>query len=282
MRLVCPLKSGVLGLLLLTSAPFLFAAGNDAIRVESRNAPDAIRVESRNAPAPQQLPFQPPIENAAPFSGIEAEYQAQLIEQEVQTLRGLVEELQYQLKRMKKTQDDRYLELDSRFQDLREQRLTGTLATAGSKETAGTQPAAEAGVSVTHSQDEKSLYDTALELIRNRQYELAITQLQAVIDRFPAGEYAPNAYYWLGEVYAAMPEPDYEKARQAWAQVITFFPAHRKVPDAAFKLGKVHHLMGDCDKAKQLLNKVVEQYQGKSVAKLATSYLHDSMTNCKS
>ena len=85
----------------------------------------------------------------------------------------------------------------------------------------------------------------------------------------------------MGEVYAAMPTPEYENARQAFVQVITFFPDHRKVPDAAFKLGKVHHLMGDCDKAKELLSKVVEQYQGKSVAKLASSYLRDGMVNCQ-
>ena len=62
MRSVCLLKSGVLGLLMLTSAPFLFAATNDAIRVETRNVS-----------AIQQLPFQPPIENVSPSAGIDAE-----------------------------------------------------------------------------------------------------------------------------------------------------------------------------------------------------------------
>ena len=88
-------------------------------------------------------------------------------------------------------------------------------------------------------QSEKALYDTSLELIRNRQYDLAITQLQAVITQYPDGNYAANAYYWLGEVHAAKPQPDYESARQSLVQVITFFPDNRKVPDAAFKLGKI-------------------------------------------
>ena len=271
MRSVCLLKSGVLGLLMLTSAPFLFAATNDAIRVETRNVS-----------AIQQLPFQPPIENVSPSAGIDAEYQSQLVEQEVQTLRGLVEDLQYQLKRMKKIQDDRYLELDSRFQSLRAGLASGSVAPGSAEAVIKSDEEAVVALPVNVVQGEKSLYDTALELIRNRQYDLAVTQLQAVIEGFPNGDYAPNAYYWLGEVYAAMPIPKYENARQAFVHVITFFPDHRKVPDAAFKLGKVHHLIGDCDKAKELLNKVVEQYQGKSVAKLAAGYLRDGMINCQS
>jgi tol-pal system protein YbgF len=130
-------------------------------------------------------------------------------------------------------------------------------------------------------QSEKEMYDTALELIRNRQYDVAITQLQAVIDGYPSGDYAPNAYYWLGEVYAANPQPELEKAQQALAQVISSYPGHRKVPDAAFKLGKVYHLMGDCDKSRDLLSQVADQQQGKTVGKLAASYLSDSMIDCQ-
>jgi tol-pal system protein YbgF len=275
MRIVCQLKNGVLGLLMLTSTPFLFAATNDAIMVESRNGPVI-----------QQLPFQAPIEDVSPAAvigaGIDAEYQSQLVEQEVQALRGLVEDLQYQLKRMKKIQDDRYLELDSRFQSLRAGLASGSVAPGSAEAVIKSDEEAVVALPVNVVQGEKSLYDTALELIRNRQYDLAVTQLQAVIEGFPNGDYAPNAYYWLGEVYAAMPVPKYENARQAFVHVITFFPDHRKVPDAAFKLGKVHHLIGDCDKAKELLNKVVEQYQGKSVAKLAAGYLRDGMINCQS
>ena len=242
--------------------------------------------------AVQQLPFEAPVEEGlagtaevadGEMEGMETQYHMQLLEQDVLTLRGLVEELQYQLQRLKKTQDDRYLELDGRFQSLRGQLASGTLAAEVGP--AVVTPAPVVGEIVAPQvtgQSEKALYDTALELIRNRQYDLAISQLQAVIDRYPSGTYAANAYYWLGEVYAAKPEPNYEKARQALAQVIEFFPDHQKVPDAAFKLGKVYYLMGDCVKARELLKQVVEQHQGKSVAKLAGSYLRDNMASCES
>jgi TolA-binding protein len=101
-----------------------------------------------------------------------------------------------------------------------------------------------------------------------------------MIAQYPDGSLAPNAYYWLGEVYAAKPQPDYEAARKALAQVITFFPEHRKVPDAGFKLGKVYHLMGDCVRAKELLERVMDQNPGKSVSKLAETYLRDNIGAC--
>lgn len=276
-----------------------------------------VSADSAAGASVELLPFQAPTEDGE-MAGIESQYQQQILQQEVQTLRGLVEELQFQLQRMKKTQEDRYLELDGRFQALRGSGQVSNIAVNNMNSGAGQAPAAyngivnsdavngaanglagtepadlastgaavlgavEAASLLPTGQSEKNLYDTALELIRNRQYDLAITQLQAVIDRYPVGDYAPNAYYWLGEVYAARPQPDLEKAQQALAQVISSYPGHRKVPDAAFKLGKVYHLMGDCDKSRDLLSQVADQHQGKTVGKLAASYLRDSMIDCQS
>ena len=117
----------------------------------------------------------------------------------------------------------------------------------------------------------------ALRLGEEGQYDLAITQLESLIARFPDGEYTANAYYWLGQVYAAKANPDFEKARQALAQVISYFPEHSKVPDAAYALGKVYHTLGDCERATDLLQQVVDQYPGKSAAKLAETYLRESV-----
>jgi tol-pal system protein YbgF len=259
------IASGVLGLLLMAGTPFLLAA-QSPVTVESRT---------------QEVPFQPPIEEEeeGDINAGEAFYQMQLLQQDVQELRGIVEELSYRLKRMQETQDDRYLELDSRFQNLQQQISSGARPVSP-VEITGTEDIADVTAEVeieSSSQNEKALYETALELIRNRQYDLAITQLQAVITQYPAGDFTANAYYWLGEVYAAKPEPDYEQARQALSQVIAFFPENRKVPDAAFKLGKVYHLMGDCVRAEDQLREVIEQHGGKSVAKLAESYLRDKV-----
>ena len=107
---------------------------------------------------------------------------------------------------------------------------------------------------------------------------MSIIQLEEFIERFPEGVYTANAYYWLGQVQAAKTNPDFEKAREALAQVISYFPEHRKVPDAAYALGKVYYMLGDCERATELLQQVVNQYPSKSAAKLAGNFLRDSMT----
>jgi len=289
-----------MGLLLITVAPFSFSAQNP-IAIESREVVQFSKqldqqqaqpgVNQGVGPGVKQgtqpdgasfqggasyqggatLPYQAPIEDEFESqSGGETQYLVQLLQQEVQDLRGQVEELTFQLGQMRRTQNDRYLELDARFQRF----------TSRTPESAIIDEAEPDAVAVVAGEDEKTLYDNAVELIRARQYELAISQLEAVIARHPGGAFTANAYYWLGEVYLAKSEPDYEAARQAFAQVITFFPNHRKVPDAAFKLGKVYHLIGDCTRATEILNQVIKQHQTTTVAKLASDYLRDRVGSC--
>ncbi|MEX0943740.1 MAG: tetratricopeptide repeat protein [Pseudomonadales bacterium] len=269
-----PSLNGVFGLMVLASTSFLFGAQSP------------VRVESRSEPV-ERVRFEPPIEDevkeADGYPGMETQYQLQVLQAEVQELRGLVEELTYQLERIRSTADDRYLELDSRFQQLDSQVSRGgrpALVDPSLEDDLAEVARGDEDARVGGGQSEKALYETALELIRNRQFELAVTQLQAVITQYPDGDFIANAYYWLGEVHAAKPDPDYERARQALTQVITYFPDDRKVPDAAFKLGKVYHLMGDCARARELLNQVARDYAGKSAATLADNYLKDKVGDC--
>ena len=297
MKSLRPIQSGVFRLINKGSTPFLvmlliagpLKATENPISVESRSSQSVNhQYTEKSSETAEVIPFQRPIEDESPNTvgsessavslnngGMEGQYQLQLLQQEVMDLRGQVENLTYQLQKMRTTQEDRYLELDKRFQNLSSSNTSaGPIINNGpsSEEVPNDDvPPVQGG------QDEKTLYDTALELIRNRQYDLAISQLEAVISQYPDGEYAPNAYYWLGEVHAAKPEPDYDSARKALAQVITFFPDHRKVPDAAFKLGKVYNLMGDCTRATDILNQVIEQQKGTTVSRLAESYLKDNV-----
>lgn len=264
-------------LVVLAGTPFLLAADG------------GMPAQPANNDQPQVLPFQAPVDatQQGAGSGGGLAYQLQVMQQDMRDLRGTVEDLQHQIKQIQSTQQDRYLDLDKRIQNLKQQ-----LGQRGGAP-AQTQAAPAVGNTTvpdnvndeapikSQSKGEKALYENALSLIRKRQYNTAITQLQAVIAQYPSGDFTANAYYWLGEVYAALPTPDYDKARQALAQVTTYFPQSRKVPDAMYKLGKVYFYMGDCQRAADTLNQVVKNYPGTSVANLAKAFLHDSV-NCKS
>lgn len=262
-------RSGVLGALLLAAFCTPLFVSSSVYAAES-----PIVVESRES---GNVTFQPPIEEPADTTGIESQYQLQLLQKEVMELRGTVEELRYQLQQMKTIADDRYLELDARLlQALQNPVVQETIpATGASQEPVTTGTGQETTVALT----EEELYNTAQQLIRNRQYDMAITQLESLIERFPDGFYTANSYYWLGQVYAAKSDPDFEKARQALAQVIGYFPDHGKVPDATFALGKVYHTLGDCRRAEELLQDVVRRFPGKSAATLAENFLRESV-NC--
>ena len=261
MKVSRPFLSGVLipAVCAVVSMPLFVSAAQSPVPVESREG---------------VVSYQPPIEAEAQPGSMEEQYQLQLLQQEMMELRGMVEQLQHEFSRLKLIQDDRYLELDARLQRALKANVSAPQPVA--------EDLGEALVEVAVADEnlgEKELYETIQLLIRNRQYEMAITQLEALIVRFPDGEYAANTYYWLGQVQAAKTNPDFEKARQALAQVISYFPEHSKVPDAAYALGKVHHKLGDCERATDLLQQVINQYPKKSAAKLAGSYLRESV-NC--
>ena len=259
MKVSRPFLSGVLisAICVVISMPLFVSAAKSPVPVESREA---------------VVSYQPPIEEEAMRGSMESQYQLQLLQKEIMELRGLVEKLQYEVSGLKSIQDDRYLELDDRLQRALKANVSAPQPVArGPREAAVGESDENLG--------EKELYETIQILIRNRQYEMAITQLEALIGRFPDGEYTANAYYWLGQVQAAKTNPDFEKARQALAQVISYFPDHGKVPDAAYALGKVYYKLGDCERATDLLQQVIDQYSGKSAAKLAESYLRESV-NC--
>jgi len=255
-------------------------ASESPIRVETLSSDSVERQITEEFPtAPIADEPAPIVDEESPSRpNMENQYLLQILQQEVMTLRGQIEELRYEVQRGKAIQEDRYLELDRRLQGLGEVEASQASGEGGLEiveNQTDTYQMEQPGSSVNAG--EKPLYDAALQAIRGRQYDLAIEQLLGVIKQFPDGTYTPNAYYWLGEVQAAKEKPDFEKARQALVQVINGFPDHSKAPDAAFKLGKIYHLMGDCQRGKDLLTQVATDYSDKTAGKLAKSYVRDKL-----
>ncbi|MDA0790493.1 MAG: tol-pal system protein YbgF [Proteobacteria bacterium] len=257
----------------------------ESVPTSTLNPPARVSAESSmvapatNPGAPVTSTLPPPTEEQA-LGNVESQFQLQILSDEVRMLRGQVEELSHRLQRMQATQEDRYLELDARFQAL-DASIDSSVAKAPVSRDPLVRPVAPSQTGVVIEGDEKTRYETALDLIRKRQYDLAISQLRGLINQYPDGEYTANAYYWLGEVYIAKPKPGLEDARQAFSQVIEFFPDNRKVPDAAFKLGKVYHQMGDCVRAREMLTEVARKHAGRSAATLAETYLREKLVDCE-
>ena len=118
---------------------------------------------------------------------------------------------------------------------------------------------------------EKQEYLQAYDELRNGRTAQSIEQFKAYLGKYPAGELANNAQYWLGEAYRA--NHDTEAARKAFNDVIAKYPNGAKVPDAILKLGYIEAEQKDLVKAREYLNRVIADYPKSPAAALAAKKL---------
>lgn len=207
-------------------------------------------------------------------------YQIQLLQQEVQDLRGLVEELTHEVNRLARDQQTQYRDLDGRLVALRGGGAAGApapVAGGGAPPAPGAGAPAAPGAEPVPGQGaapgEREAYSSAFELMRQRRFPESTAAFNRFIADYPNSAFTSNAFYWLGELYLA--QDDLERARQSFTQVLNLYPDSQKVPDSLYKLGVVQHRLGDVGRAREFLNRAVSQYPGSSAAALAQTYLSE-------
>jgi len=202
------------------------------------------------------------------------------LQQEVQGLRGLVEEQAHQIKKMRLEQRDRYIDLDRRVSGLSQRPVTTNSAIVSISPAVQENEIHESPVEVSSAavapavlnvKAEQASYKQAYSLIGEKKYKDAIAGLKNFLRDYPNGSLAPNAYYWMGELYIVT--QDFVQAKNVLEQVVQQYPQHRKVSGATYKLATVYDRLGDSAKAKVLLKEVAARYPDSSVAKLASDYL---------
>ncbi|MCL7461587.1 tol-pal system protein YbgF [Pseudomonas sp. NW5] len=193
--------------------------------------------------------------------------QLQQLQEETARLRGMLEEQQYEIQRLKQEGLERYQDLDSRLS-------AGAAAPAPLDPAAPAPAATEAGTATApvvaapgDPAKEKLFYDAAFDLIKAKDFAKADQAFTAFLGRYPNSQYSANAQYWLGEVKLA--RGDLAAAGQAFARVAQAWPQHQKVADAMYKLGDVERRLGNRDKARAAFQQVVTRYPGSSAAQLA-------------
>jgi tol-pal system protein YbgF len=215
-------------------------------------------------------------------------YQSQVLRDEVRELRGMVEQLSYELQRVKQRQMDDYLDIDRRL-------------SAGASSVVPAEPAPQ----VEEKIDSNALADKSIEtvqpklvpavaavqepafdseeiaesyaqasnlLLKKRDFDGAILAFKQHVADYPASPYAANAHYWLGEIYLLQGQD--ELARQAFTLVVEQHPSHGKALDANFKLGKIYHQLGEIERARVLLETAAKGVGGAS--NKAQSYLKNN------
>ena len=211
------------------------------------------------------------------------------LQQEISSLRGMVEQLQNENAELKQSARQQYIDIDSRLA-----RIEGVSAPAAASAEAAPSdspvPAASAPAPVAPSgvvsglanapaagdapadpATERALYDSAFQALRDGEYAQASRRFQAYLEAFPDGSLAPNAWYWLGESYYVT--QNYDVALQAFQSLLQAFPDSNKAPDALLKAGYCQFELNRADQGELTLRDVVARFPGSDAARLAQSRL---------
>ena len=204
-------------------------------------------------------------------------YQIQQLQQEVMMLNGKVEEQAHELRSLKEQSLERYVDLDRRLASGGGAAPAASSNTPGSSTNATAKPIA-GGSNVPEQAGEGEAYRSAYALVRSQQFSGATTAFKQFLRDYPAGKYAPNAHYWLGELYLVMQPVDLESSRQAFTLLLSQYPDNSKAPDAMYKLGKVYFLKGNREKAREYFDRVISQYgsTNSSAVKLSRDFIAEN------
>ena len=204
-------------------------------------------------------------------------FQIQQLQQEVMMLNGKVEEQAHELRSLKEQSLERYIDLDRRLAGGAVAVTTATTPGAGGN--AGTAMVTPiSGGNVAEQPGEGEAYRSAYALVRSQQFDNATSAFKAFLQDYPAGKYAPNAHYWLGELYLVVQPADLESSRQAFMLLLSQYPDNSKAPDAMYKLGKVYFMKGNREKAREYLDRVISQYgsSNSSAVKLSRDFIAEN------
>ena len=252
------------------------AANQEASQVVSEQSPSEEAYTGIRPYSGSTIVAPNPTESAqAPITGTDQGsliLRVQQLEADVRRLNGLLEEATQALSRLESQSLERYVELDRRLSagaqpDGAETAPEGPVATTEGETARGPtrQVSAQAG--------EEAAYQAAYALVREREFDAAVAAFMTFLSDFPFGRYAPNAHYWLGELYLVLDPPDPELARQNFKLLLDQYPEDPKVPDALYKLGRVQFIKGNRQRAQEYLDEVIREYPSHAAAQLARQFL---------
>ncbi len=132
----------------------------------------------------------------------------------------------------------------------------------------GATPESKKKVRTTGSYKER--YDYARELYEAKKYRQALEEFSALLATDINHELADNAQYWIGECYYGMRA--YNQAIIEFEKVFTFNRSD-KCDDAQLKIGYCYIRIGNIEKAKAELNKLITNYPDSEYVEKARYYL---------
>lgn len=219
------------------------------------------------------------------------------LQQEVEQLRGAVEEREHQVEQMGQRQRELYLDADRRLSRL-EREGDGAMATSppssglvagpaaavplAATPAQGGQPppavgtpvatmAAEMGPTPEQLKEEREAYQQAFELLKELRYEASTNAFIDFIKRYPESRYAHIAQYWVGEANYARRK--FKDAIKDYRALLANYPTSPKLAEALLKIGYSYSELGNRSEATKALTELTSRYPGTTEAGQAEATL---------
>jgi len=115
------------------------------------------------------------------------------------------------------------------------------------------------------------VYESAYLSYVKGDYTEAINSFQSYLKIAPDSPLADNAFYWIGESYAAMGKR--QNAVDTFRELITKYPQSPKKPTALYKLGLIYEESKDSKTAKKYYEQILNEFPNSPEATLAKNKL---------
>lgn len=143
-------------------------------------------------------------------------------------------------------------------------------ASAASSVAAASSSAAGNGAG-RNNQAEQATYIHSFNALQAGKLGDAISGFKAMLKQYPNGNYADNAWYWLGSAYYV--KGDSGDALSSFKTLLTRFPNSPKVPDALVKIGIIQHDNHEDAQARAAFQRVIKKYPDSNAASVAKQRL---------
>jgi tol-pal system protein YbgF len=216
--------------------------------------------------------------------------QVQRLQQEVQELRGMVEVQQYKINALTGGQPmpadgsdqvqppapfpDTYAPMGFATEGPKD--IDDTSSAQRSIDTLDLRTVAPSRLPVlpapeTTAGSEREVYKAAFDLLKERRYAEAQAAFRDVLARYPQGQYADNARYWLAET--SYTTRDYPTALMEFEALVREYPRSPKVVGALLKIGYIQYEQQDWPAARATLEGLIRRFPESTEARLAKSRL---------
>ena len=230
--------------------------------------------------------------------------QNQQLRTEVQSLRALVEEQEFEIRKIQRDSLSRYTNVDERLGMLENEAVTtvtspGTSVTdrlppltppsptrqdtsTASSANAVSENSRTAAATETNARfsrgtlqpailSEQQLYQMAYDSAINSNFERAVAEFDQYLSIYPDGRFVSNAHYWKGQAYLYLNQ--FGEARDSYEIILAQYEESPKLPDAMYGLGLAYRGLGNIAQARQLLSEIKRRFPNTGVANLADTRL---------